>query len=159
MKQQLITLAAFSYALVVLAGDKGDEPNSDARAPDGVWKPVAAVYRGEMLSQPVIDALTLTISGTNYEVTGIGGGRDGGTCTVNKRATPYQMTIIGTNGPNRGKTMLAIYEMKDDRSLKVCYDLSATEFPKEFKAPKGTDLYLVEYRRANERSTGVPEHN
>jgi len=39
--------------------------------------------------------------------------------------------------------------MKDNRSLRVCYDLSGTAFPKEFKAPKGTRLYLVGYRRQN----------
>ena len=57
------------------------------------------------------------------------------------------MTITSTNGPNRGKTLLAIYEMKDERSLRVCYDLSGAEYPKEFKAPKGTQHYLVGYRR------------
>jgi uncharacterized protein (TIGR03067 family) len=57
------------------------------------------------------------------------------------------MTITSTNGPNRGKTFLAIYEMKDAGSLRVCYDLSGTDFPKEFKAPKGTSLHLVGYRR------------
>ena len=33
------------------------------------------------------------------------------------------------------------------RSMRVCYDLSGTDFPKDFKAPKGTQLYLVGYRR------------
>jgi uncharacterized protein (TIGR03067 family) len=57
------------------------------------------------------------------------------------------MTIKSTEGPNKGQTFLAIYEMKDAGSLRVCYDLSGTDFPKEFKAPKGTRLYLVGYRR------------
>jgi uncharacterized protein (TIGR03067 family) len=60
------------------------------------------------------------------------------------------MTIKSTEGPNRGKTFLAIYEMKDAGSMRVCYDMSGTEFPKEFKAPKGTQLYLAGYRRQKE---------
>ncbi len=60
------------------------------------------------------------------------------------------MTIIGTDGPNQGKTFFAIYEMKDAVSMRVCYDLSGTEFPKEFKAPKGSQHYLVGYRRQTE---------
>lgn len=31
--------------------------------------------------------------------------------------------------------------------MRVCYDLSGTEFPKEFKAPRGTQFYAVGYRR------------
>ena len=33
------------------------------------------------------------------------------------------MTITGTEGPNRGKTFPAIYELKDD-TLRICDDLS-----------------------------------
>ena len=42
--------------------------------------------------------------------------------------------------------------MKDGDSLRICHDLSGKEFPKEFKAPKGTQLYLVDYRRQEEKS-------
>jgi hypothetical protein len=31
--------------------------------------------------------------------------------------------------------------------MRVCYDLSGRAFPKEFKAPKGSDLYVAGYRR------------
>jgi hypothetical protein len=31
--------------------------------------------------------------------------------------------------------------------MRVCYDLSGKAFPKEFKAPKDSELYLVGYRR------------
>lgn len=61
-----------------------------------------------------------------------------------------RMTITSPNGPNRGKTFLAIYELKDERSLRVCYDFSGAELPKEFDAPKGTQLQLVGYRRQKE---------
>ena len=43
--------------------------------------------------------------------------------------------------------------MKDADSLQICYDLSGREFPKEFKAPKGTQRYLVDYRRPKEKKT------
>jgi hypothetical protein len=57
------------------------------------------------------------------------------------------MTIKSNEGPNKGKTFLAIFEMKDAVSMRVCYDLSGKSFPAEFKAPTGTSLYLVGYRR------------
>lgn len=60
------------------------------------------------------------------------------------------MAIKRTEGPNRGKTLPALHEMKDASSPRVCCDLPGTECPKEFKAPKGAPLHLVGHRRAQE---------
>ena len=120
----------------------------DRYSRDGVWKPIAAVMGGVRLPDEAVKAITLKISGEQYEVTVAGEDHsDKGTCTVDKTTTPHRMTIKSEEGPNKGKTFLAIYEMKDQVSMRVCYDLSGKEFPTEFKAPTGTKLYLVGYRR------------
>lgn len=72
---------------------------------------------------------------------------DQGTVTVDASKTPKQMTIKGTDGPNKGKTLLAIYELNGDE-LKVCYDLSGKEFPKEFKSEPGKLLMYAVYKKA-----------
>lgn len=129
-----------------------EQPKAELRKPNGVWKPIAAVLGGVRLPKASLNAITVRIQGAAYEVTVLGEKEpDQGTSTLDESTTPKRMTITSTNGPNRGKTFLAIYEMKDDRSLRVCYDLSGKQFPKEFKAPKGTELYLVGYRRQPER--------
>ena len=56
------------------------------------------------------------------------------------------MDITGTEGPNKGKTFQAIYELDGD-TLKVCYDLSGKGRPTEFKTAEGTQLFLVIYTR------------
>ena len=56
------------------------------------------------------------------------------------------MDIKGTEGPNKGKTFLAIYELKDDK-LTICYDLSGEARPTEFKTKPDTKLFLVTYER------------
>lgn len=115
---------------------------------EGVWKPIAAVLGGARLPEPALKAITLTIKGDSYEVVVDGEKEpDKGTCKLDTSTTPKRMTIVSTEGPNRGKTFLAIYEMKDAESMRVCYDLSGTDFPKGFNAPKGTQQYLVGYRR------------
>jgi uncharacterized protein (TIGR03067 family) len=115
---------------------------------DGVWKPIAAVLGGVRVPESALKAITLKIMGASYEVVVEGEKEsDKGTRTLDTSTTPKRLTIKSTDGPNRGKTFLAIYEMKDADSLRICYDLSGTDFPKEFKAPKGTQLYLVGYRR------------
>ena len=120
---------------------------------EGVWKPIAAVLGGARLPEPALKAITLKITGANYEVTVDGEKEpDKGTCTLDTSTTPKRMTIKSIDGPNRGKTFLAIYEMKDAESMRVCYDLSGKDFPKEVKAPKDTQLYLVGYRRQKEQT-------
>ena len=166
MKHSLIALMIVSFACLAQAQDKDASngpvktapnaeksgvPNPDARAHEGVWKPIAAVLGGVRLPEDAVKAITLKITDGNYEVTIEGEKKpDKGICTLDTTKTPKRMTIKGTDGPNRGKTFLAIYEMKDAVSMRVCYDLSGKEFPKEFKAPKGTPLYLVGYRRQPE---------
>ncbi len=115
---------------------------------DGIWKPKGAMLGGVLLPPPALQAITLRIEKDRYEVTVDGEDHsDKGTFTLDETATPKRMTIKSTAGPNKGKTFLAIYEIKNADAMRVCYDLSGKEFPKEFKAPKGSELYLVGYRR------------
>ncbi len=154
MNHARILILAAVLPLAMRADDK--QVASDAKAgvitQEGVWKPIAAVLGGARLPEPALKAITLKITGGHYEVTVEGEKEpDKGTCTLDTSTSPKRMTIKSTDGPNRGKTFLAIYEMKDTVSMRVCYDLSGTDFPKEFKAPKGTALYLVGYRRQQEQ--------
>jgi len=149
MQEWMTDLGVLSVAAVV-DEKSGASAQSDAKAQEGIWKPIAAVLGGTTLPPPALQAITLKITGGNYEVTIVGEGPDKGTCTLDTSATPKRMTIKGTDGPNKGKTFLAIYEMKDADSMRICYDLSGSKFPKEFTAPKGTPLYLVGYRKQKE---------
>jgi uncharacterized protein (TIGR03067 family) len=154
---KLILILTVWQALHVNAADQPMTAAAKPLNPDGVWKPIAGVLGGAPLPDAALKAITLKITGTNYNVTVTGEGADRGTCTLHPSKSPKRMTITGTSGPNRGKTFLAIYEMKDEGSLRVCYDLSGTDFPKEFQSPKGTKHYLADYRRQKEQATGVPE--
>ena len=115
---------------------------------DGIWKPKGAMLGGVLLPPPALKAITLRIDKDKYEVTVDGEDHsDMGTFTLNETTTPKRMTIKSTAGPNKGKTFLAIYEIKNADAMRVCYDLSGKAFPEEFKAAKDSELYLVGYRR------------
>ena len=145
MRHTIILILAVVLPVTMHAAD---EAKDNATNQDGVWKPIAAVLGGVRLPDPALKAITLKITGTDYEVTDEGEQHsDKGTRTLDTTTTPKRITIKSTEGANKGKTFLAIYEMKDAASMRICYDLSGTDFPKEFKAPKGTQLYLVGYRR------------
>ena len=120
----------------------------DAPVTDGVWKPAEAILMGDPLPEQITKAITLTVKGDAYTVT-INGTKeqDKGTVEVDAKASPKRMTIKSTFGPNKGKTLLAIYEMKDKDTMRVCYDMTGKTFPTEFKSAKGEATYYVEYRR------------
>lgn len=143
MKHLFLVLAVVGSCSLVLADDTGPKH-------DGVWKPVFGTLGGMKLPRTTLEAITLKLNGEKYEVTFKGQAEsDQGTCTLDPSTTPKRMTLKGTAGASRDKTILAIYELVDADTLQVCYDLSGQEFPKKFEAPSGT-LYLATYRRQKE---------
>jgi uncharacterized protein (TIGR03067 family) len=121
----------------------GDDAKDDTL--DGTWLPEKAELAGQPFPDEVRKTIKLVINGDKYTVT-VGQAVDKGTVKRMPKATPKEMDITGTDGPNKGKTFLAIYERKGD-TLRVCYDLSGKERPKEFKTAAGSQLFLVEYKR------------
>ena len=135
---------ALTVALPAFAGDS----LNDAKWVQGSWKPVAAELAGQPMPETVIKSISLKLDNGKYEVF-VGGQPDLGTYTIDSDRKPKSMTIIGTEGPNQGKTFPAIYELKGD-TLRICYDLSGAKRPTEFKSIAGTKLYLVTYHRKKE---------
>ena len=133
--------------ITVVESAASAQDNIDFRH-DGIWKPKGAMLSGVLLPPPALKAITLTIKDDMYKVTDESDEHsDSGTFTLDTSTTPKRMTIKSTSGPNKGKTFLAIYEVKNANAFRACYDLSGKEFPTEFKAPKGSERYLVGYRR------------
>jgi hypothetical protein len=58
------------------------------------------------------------------------------------------MDIVGTEGPNKGKTFPAIYELEGD-TLRICYALEGTKRPTEFKVT-GEKVLLVTYKKTKD---------
>ncbi len=123
----------------------GDDTKDDAKSMEGAWLASAAELGGEIFPNEVRKTIKLVIGDGKYTVT-VGKNPDRGTVKVDPSKKPKEMDIIGTEGPNKGKTILAIYEMTDD-TLRICYDLSGKARPSEYKTAKDTKLFLVTYKR------------
>ncbi len=134
------------FAAVLLFAGQSVLASQEAAPTDGTWHPMTAVLGGQEFPKAVLDSIVLKLTGEQYAVT-VNGTPDKGTRTIDGSTTPHRMTITGKVGPNQGKTLLAIFAVTDDGILRVCYDLTGKEFPKEFDAPKGTTHYLVDYRK------------
>ncbi|RPI90932.1 MAG: TIGR03067 domain-containing protein [Planctomycetaceae bacterium] len=108
---------------------------------EGLWLPATAELGGKEFPEAVRETIQLEVKGDQYTVT-VGKETDRGTCKLDPSAKPKGLDITGTEGPNKGKTILAIYERNGDK-LRVCYDLGGKNRPEEFKTTAGTQLFLV----------------
>src|SRR4051812_46966836 len=118
----------------------------EVKGTDGTWKPASAELAGKSWLKQILDSMKLILKDDQYTVE-IGDNKDEGTVKLDSSKSPKTMDITGTNGPNKGKTFLVIYELKGDE-LRVCYDLSGKSRPTEFATKPDTKLFLVTYRRA-----------
>jgi uncharacterized protein (TIGR03067 family) len=112
---------------------------------DGTWLPVTAEIGGTPFPEEVRKIITLKIKANEYRVT-VGDVLDRGTIQVDATKSPKSMDLKGVEGPNKDRTIPAIYELQGD-SLQICYDLSGQRRPTEFKSTAGTQQFLVRYQR------------
>lgn len=134
--------AVFLLALPGLA--LTSDPKDADPAVQGSWQATSAELGGQKLPQNVTATIKLTLKDGTYEV--IAESPDRGTVTYDTTAKPKTMDIKGTEGPNKGKTFLAIYEKSGD-TLTICYDLSGASRPTEFKTVPRSLLFLVTYKK------------
>ena len=112
---------------------------------EGIWVPASAELAGTKLPEESVKNWKLTLKPDQY-VFENGKEADQGTLKLDTSKNPHVIDIMGTEGPNKGKTILAIYELSKDE-LKICYDLGGKNRPTEFATKPGTPLFLVNYKR------------
>ena len=141
------TAAWICVATILFAAAAGGQDAADERKLlQGTWLPTAAELGANSFDEATLKTIKLVVEGDKYTVT-VGKAVDKGTTKIDPAAKPKTMDILGSDGPNKGKTILAIYELKDD-TLRVCYDLSGKARPTEFKTKKGEQLFLATYKRS-----------
>src|SRR5262245_11009724 len=126
-----------------LAGAAAQEKKDDAAAADlkamvGKWKLEKAELGGQ-------DALML-LKDLKFEITGLGEEKDEGTFTVDPSKSPKEMDIKSTGGPNKGKTIPAIYKLDGD-TLTIAYELGGGKRPEKFETKPDTKHFLAVYKR------------
>jgi uncharacterized protein (TIGR03067 family) len=117
----------------------------DGKILEGTWIPVTAELGGQKLADEYIKDTKLILSAGRYTYI-----IDQGTYKLVPSEGPKAqkaMDITGIEGPNKGRTLLAIYELAGD-SLRICYDLDGKLRPEAFTTRAGTQQLLVVYKRA-----------
>jgi uncharacterized protein (TIGR03067 family) len=109
--------------LVVFAGSVaiGSDEKSGQDSVQGTWLATSAEFAGQKWPDGMAKALQLVIDQDKYLVKD-GEATDRGTVKFESSRKVKSMVINGNDGPNKGKTFLAIYELSGD-TLTICYDL------------------------------------
>ena len=141
LAKSFVALALILCISLVASGQE----TKDKSALNGTWLPQKMELGGVGFPEEIRKAIKLVVKDDKYTVSGASG-LDQGSVKINAAATPKTMDIIGVDGPNKGKTFLAIWELEGDK-LHVCYDLTGKSRPTEFKSPEGSQLFLVTYER------------
>jgi uncharacterized protein (TIGR03067 family) len=136
----LARLFAVTLIAASTASARADATADDWKALTGTWKIEKAALGGQDMSES-LKTFVLTIEEGKYKLL-----TDAGTLAIEPDKKPKVMTIKGTDGPNKGKTIPAIYEIDKD-ALTICYDLSGKEPPTAFESKAGTKILLVSYKR------------
>ena len=113
----------------------------------GTWQAVSAEANGNKVSEE--DAKKIIVinkeDGTwTLQVEGKVVAR--GTSKIDPAKKPKMIDLTETEGEDKGKTFLGIYEVKKD-SRKVCLAESGKERPTEFKTAQDSGLLLIVMKR------------
>jgi uncharacterized protein (TIGR03067 family) len=140
MRWTAILLMALSISVISavpsLAADE-----ADAKAIQGNWEIVSAEIGGELFPVEAFNEVQLVLKEGTYKLA-----IDEGIYKLLDADGKKGIDVIGEKGPNKGKTIPAIYEIKGD-SMKICYDLAGKTRPSKLETEKGTRQFLATYKR------------
>ena len=120
---------------------------SSTKRLEGAWLPVAAYVAGEVLPVTELRIARLLITEAGYQIL------DHQQHVVDRgelrldAASAAAMDLVGLEGPNAGRTLLAIYELSNDL-LSICYDMEGgAERPRSMQPEEDQVLLLITYAR------------
>jgi len=126
------------------------KPSAAAPAPalpfGGVWMPQSCEFDGQQqMNDESKKVIRLSIVGSEYRMYYITDAKEmlgrrlsTADVTVDQKAGTFEMTI--KDGYKKGERVHGIYSIDGD-SLKLCYGPAAKPRPKEFAAPKGSEVF------------------
>jgi uncharacterized protein (TIGR03067 family) len=144
----------FGFALLFVvtgltaAGDDKDKAiKEDRKKYEGTWQVVSLEVDGNKAGE--VDAKRITVvneADGKWAVEADGKVIERGTSEIDPRKKPRAVDLTVTEGDDKGKTYLGIYEFGDD-TRKVCLAAAGKDRPKEFTSPSGTGHILAVLKR------------
>jgi uncharacterized protein (TIGR03067 family) len=138
----------FACGFLALGADlsREDAVKKDMALLQGEWSLVEGERDGQSLPERLVksgrrvakgDSTVVTIGGTNYMTA---------TFTIDPTQSPKTIDYLLTEGRNKGKTQLGIYEIDGD-TLKYCVAAVGLDRPTAFETKEGSGWSLVVWKR------------
>jgi uncharacterized protein (TIGR03067 family) len=136
--------------LVVVAQAQDEKAEKELKKLEGSWVLVSGEVDGKEVAKEHVQKSKLTRSGKEVTIEAPHLSKEpmkNKTARVDPTKTPKEMDAVRVVGPNAGKAILIIYELGEDDSVKICFDPSGKERPKEFKTKPGSGHVLHLWKR------------
>jgi uncharacterized protein (TIGR03067 family) len=111
----------------------------------GIWQAVSEEVDGHKANPEQLEKTFLVIEGDRYTQRLPNASRKG-TFKLNPGTTPKQIDITPSDGPDKGKTLLGIYELKG-ATLRYCVAEPGKDRPREFTGKAGSGCRLFVSKR------------
>jgi uncharacterized protein (TIGR03067 family) len=121
------------------------EPTGDLKKMQGTWEAASFVIEGKELPEKERKALKLIVKGDRGTFTR-GDKTTKGTYTLDESVLPRTIDITITEGPDKGKKKLGIYEIKGD-VLRLCAGPLGGKRPTRFESAPDSGVWLEEWKR------------
>jgi RNA polymerase sigma factor (sigma-70 family) len=129
------------------AARDGDRPAAARDPLRGTWVTESAEFSGKQLDLGEKDVpAEITFDDGKLTTRNKAGDAVGGTYTVDAKKEPKTLDLVPEDGPAKGKTFAAIYQVDGDR-LKFCSDAGQGDRPTTFATVEGTEHMLVVLKR------------
>jgi uncharacterized protein (TIGR03067 family) len=133
---------ALLFPAVLLPAE--DRPAAQDRALEGMWAAVSFIHEGKEEPQaPGKILLTFRGSAMTLEV---GGTTLRATVRADAGKTPQEIDMTYENGPDKGKTIRGVYEVKGD-TLRICHGDATKPRPAGIASKQGSGYNVGNWKR------------
>ncbi|MBI2680043.1 MAG: TIGR03067 domain-containing protein [Candidatus Solibacter usitatus] len=132
-------------ALIVCALSATLDAAGDADTMQGFWKRIAGIRDGKPMTGSELDA-RIAIEGDRYTLTQAGS-TSSGTFRLNETAQPKTIDLMPEDGPDQGKPLLGIYEIRAGNRHRVCFAAPGAARPSKFESKPGSGYLFEELER------------
>jgi uncharacterized protein (TIGR03067 family) len=133
--------------IALIAGVAISAEQKEDHSADGTWVIAAMEVGGMKVPEESLkkQSARLTLDGEKWTLK-MEDGAGAGTSRVDATKHPTEMDITTSEGANKGSVIKAIVE-RTGETMKVCFDNSGKQRPKEFSTKDKPTYVLIEYKR------------
>jgi uncharacterized protein (TIGR03067 family) len=146
----VLTMGTLLTGLAILAATDDEKQTAikkDRKQYEGTWRVVSLEINGNKGGDEDVKKITVVNKSDGVWILQVNGDKvTEGTSEIDPTKTPKTIDFMETEGDNKGKIVLGIYELSGD-TRKLCFSQPGKDRPAEFSASAGSGHTLVVFKR------------